>query len=135
SKKLRIDHEMSNKIQEQLISFNQKNIIENKEALGYGESLVNLLMNDNNFPLTDGNDVKVYVNGEAKFPAVLEAIQSAKHHIHIEYYIYENDEIGNTIKELLITKAGEGVAVRFIYDDLGSRSIRRKFIRDLKAAG
>lgn len=135
SKKLQMDHEMGNKVLEELKLFNQKNIDENKDNLGNAVSLVNLLMNDNNFPLTDENDVRVFVNGEEKFPAVLQAIRNAKHHIHIEYYIYENDEIGNTIKELLIAKVKEGVVVRFIYDDLGSRSIRRKFIRELKDSG
>jgi cardiolipin synthase len=56
-------------------------------------------------------------------------------HIHIEYYIYKDDEIGKVIEQVLIQKAKEGVAVRFIYDDFGSRSIRKKLIRRLKAAG
>src|SRR5690606_170752 len=58
-----------------------------------------------------------------------------KHHIHIEYYIYENDHIGNLLKDILIEKAKEGLEVRLIYDDFGSRSIRRKFVRELRAAG
>ena len=45
-------------------------------------------------PLTRRNKVKLLLNGEEKFPEVLEALSNAKHHIHIEYYIYEQDEIG-----------------------------------------
>src|SRR6185312_10020640 len=74
-------------------------------------------------------------NGENKFPEVLKALSEAKNHIHIEYYIYEDDEIGTEIGNLLIKKAREGVAVRFIYDDFGSSSIRKEFVSSLNANG
>nr|WP_207434303.1 cardiolipin synthase [Sabulibacter ruber] len=101
---------------------------------GYTE-LVKLLLNDGLSPLTGGNHVKLLLNGEQKFPEVLQALSQARHHIHIEYYIIDNDHIGNQIKDVLIQKAREGVKVRFIYDDYGSRSIRRKYVKELKAAG
>lgn len=135
SKKLIIDQIAGNQVADQLKIYHQRNLEENEKILGNGISLVNLLMNDNQFPLTDENEVKVLVNGEKKFPEVLKAIQEAKHHIHIEYYIYENDDIGNSIRDLLIAKAEEGVKVRFIYDDFGSSSIRRGFVRKMKKAG
>src|SRR5690606_32885050 len=47
----------------------------------------------------------------------------------------EDDEIGQAIEKILIKKAQEGVQVRFIYDDFGSRSIRRKMVSRLKKAG
>lgn len=85
--------------------------------------------------LSDNNSVELFINGETKFPAVLEDLHQAKHHIHIEYYIYENDKIGNQIAEILIKKAKEGVKVRFIYDDFGSRSIRNQLVKKLIKAG
>ena len=45
-------------------------------------------------PLTSGNTARLLINGEEKFPAVIQALEEAKDHIHIEYYIYENDKIG-----------------------------------------
>jgi cardiolipin synthase A/B len=93
------------------------------------------LLNDGMSPLLGGNEVKLLINGENKFPEVLESLKSAKHHIHMEYYIFEDDGIGNQIKDLLIQKAREGVEVRFIYDDFGSRSIRSKFADELIAGG
>ena len=75
------------------------------------------------------------VNGENKFPEVLKALRTAKNHIHIEYYIFEDDEIGKAIEDILIQKAKEGATVRFIYDDFGSRSIRRKLVKRLKNGG
>jgi len=86
-------------------------------------------------PLTSGNAVALLVNGEEKFPAVLKALEEAKEHIHIEYYIYQNDTIGRAIEEILIRKAKEGVAVRFMYDDFGSKGIRRNLARRLRNAG
>ena len=84
-------------------------------------------------PLTSGNTAKLLVNGEDKFPEVIKAIEEAKEHIHIEYYIYENDLIGREIADLLIKKAKEGVKVRFIYDDFGARGIRKNIARKLRA--
>jgi cardiolipin synthase A/B len=98
------------------------------------KKLSKMLLNDDS-PLTNGNEVKLLINGENKFPEVLEALKNAKHHIHIEYYIFEDDNIGNQIKEILISKVAEGVKVRFIYDDFGSRSIRSKFANELNEAG
>jgi cardiolipin synthase len=82
--------------------------------------------------LASKNSVSVLINGEMKFAEVLKALEKAKHHIHIEYYIYEDDEIGRAIAEMLIRKVKEGVEVRFIYDDFGSRSIRRKIAKKIK---
>ncbi len=81
------------------------------------------------------NRVKLLINGENKFPDLLEAIANAKNHVHIEYYIFENDDIGNKIAEALMAKAREGVKVRLIYDDFGSSSIRKKFVKRLSEAG
>lgn len=84
---------------------------------------------------TQKNEVNLYINGEQKFPEVLKALQNARHHIHIEYYIYENDTIGNQIADVLIAKAKQGVTVRFVYDDFGSSGIRKKFTRRLRQEG
>ncbi|GGW53279.1 cardiolipin synthase 2 [Winogradskyella epiphytica] len=86
-------------------------------------------------PLTASNDVKLLINGEEKFPELLKALESATSHIHIEYYIYEDDITGNQIADMLIKKAKEGVEVRFMYDDFGSHSLRRSFINRLNEAG
>lgn len=81
------------------------------------------------------NDVMLLKNGEGKFPEVIKAIENAKETIHIEYYIVRNDVIGNKIKDLLIQKAKEGVKVRFIYDDFGSKHIRKKYAEEMRQAG
>jgi cardiolipin synthase A/B len=97
--------------------------------------LATMLIKDLHSPLTRKNRVKLLVNGEQKFPEVMEVLRGAKHHIHLEYYIYEQDEIGTAIIELLIEKAKEGVEVRFIYDDFGSPSIKKKVENRMREAG
>jgi cardiolipin synthase A/B len=86
-------------------------------------------------PVSRRNKVQLLINGEEKFPQVMEALRNAKHHIHIEYYIYEQDEIGEQIEEILIQKAKEGVQVRFIYDDFGSPNIKKRIEEKMREAG
>lgn len=71
------------------------------------------------------NETELLINGEEKFPKFIEAIKNAKDHIHLEYYIFEEDNIGNEIIELLIQKAQEGVTVRMIIDDFGSPQLSK----------
>lgn len=97
--------------------------------------LAAMLIRDLKSPLTRNNSVKLLVNGEQKFEEVMRVLRKAKHHIHIEYYIFEQDEIGSSIIELMIEKAREGVEVRFIYDDFGSPSIKKKIERRMRDAG
>jgi cardiolipin synthase len=98
-------------------------------------SAINYLYNAGNSPLSQRNYVELLINGEGKFAKVFEVLKKATHHIHLEYYIYDNDTIGNRLADLLIQKAQEGVTIRFLYDDLGSGKIGRKLLNRLKAAG
>ena len=82
-------------------------------------------------PLTASNEVQLLINGEEKFPELLKALEQATSHIHIEYYIYENDTTGNAVADVLIKKAQEGVEVRFMYDDFGSR-LGKSFLKKLQ---
>lgn len=99
--------------------------------------LIHLLSNENsdNSFILPNSEIKLLNNGENLYPLMLDEIRKAKKHIHIEYYIYEDDVIGNQLKDLLIKKAKEGVEVRFIYDDFGSQSIRHTIVKELKNAG
>ncbi len=98
------------------------------------QNLTEFIRHSGSSPLTANNEVKLLINGEEKFPELLNALQNAKSHIHIEYYIYENDITGNAVADVLIKKALEGVEVRFMYDDFGSR-LGKAFIKRLEDAG
>jgi len=112
-----------------------KNNFQISERLYSKKRLINLLLSNSNAILTSNNEVKVLHNGDETFPEIFRAIEQARHHVHLEYYIVEDDTIGNYLRELLIRKAIEGVEVRFIYDDVGSWQLKRKFIRSMQEAG
>jgi len=135
SKKIIEDDGLAKKLRDDIVNNSKQNFEQGGPGVQSNKELVLMLMKESMSPLTSGNEVTLLVNGENKFPQVLQALQTAKDHIHIEYYIYEDDEIGRAIEHVLVQKAKEGVTVRFIYDDFGSRSIRKKMIRRLKAAG
>ena len=135
SKKLVKDENLAKKIEADIFQYSKHNFEQADPAIQSTKELALMLVKDSMSPLTANNDVKLLINGENKFLSVLEALHSAKEHIHIEYYIYEDDEIGRAIENILIQKAQEGVTVRFIYDDFGSRSVRRKLVPRMKKLG
>ncbi|WP_295791310.1 cardiolipin synthase [Mucilaginibacter sp.] len=134
SKKIINDNKLLAEIREKIIHESEKTWDTGESEVKRHKKLARMLLNDNS-PLTGDNEVKLLLNGEEKFREVIQALKDAKHHIHIEYYIFENDAIGNTIKDVLIQKATQGVQVRFIYDDFGSRSIRHNLVKELIAGG
>lgn len=99
------------------------------------KTLTEFIRRSGSSPLTANNSVELFINGEEKFPALLIALEKAKSHIHVEYYIYENDVTGNQIADVLIKKSKEGLEVRFMYDDFGSHGLGQAFIQKLNDAG
>jgi cardiolipin synthase len=87
------------------------------------------------FPAKSGNRVVFYYEGTEAFAAKLEAIRAAKHHIHLEYFIFQPDETGHQLLDLLAQKAREGVEVRLLYDGMGSHRLGRRSLRPLIEAG
>ena len=88
-----------------------------------------------NAPLSIASDVRIFNDGARKFDALFEDIRQAKDHIHLQYYILTNDDLGKRLMELLTAKAKQGVKVRFLYDDLGSRSLPKSFFHEFGASG
>ena len=134
NKKLRITRREERQFYDQMVEATRQQAQNPPaELVGQGD-MVNLLLNECQAILSF-NRARLLLNGEDKFPRVLDALANARHHIHLEYYIYEDDEIGNRIKTVLMAKAREGVKVRFIYDAFGSKDLGSGFLRDLSEAG
>lgn len=85
--------------------------------------------------LFNDNDVEVYHSGAEKFENLLRDIASAKEYIHLQYYIIENDEIGNRLSEALIERRKAGVRIRVIYDDFGCWGVKKQYFKNLREAG
>lgn len=74
-------------------------------------------------------------DGNTTFSAIFDAINSAQSYILVQYYILRSDRLGLELKELLISKAREGLLVYVLYDDMGSFWLSRQYIKDLRRAG
>ena len=110
------------KLDRTLLDENHLNIIKllyrNNEAAGYAF-----------------NKIDVFSDGESTFASIFEAIRNAKDHVHIEFFIFDDDKISNQLRELLIQKSNEGVRVRMIYDYWGSFKLSKKYLKSLRQAG
>lgn len=133
--KIERNEEIYSKIKKYIEETHRKVLAERSHEVTKYENTSDFLFHSVHSPLTQGNEVQLLINGEEKFPKVFEAIKAAKHHIHLEYYIYANDDIGNRLADALIEKSREGIEVRFMYDDLGSNKIGKELLSRLREAG
>jgi cardiolipin synthase len=81
------------------------------------------------------SDVELFFDGNAAYASILQCIASAKHHVHLEYYIWEPDTIGTELRDALIERAKAGVQVRMVVDATGSNNLKKTFFAPLRAAG
>jgi len=121
-------------IQDQLIRLNNRIFIHDQKLIPK-RHLMKLLLNNSKALITEYNTVRVLNNGRQTFGSIIYELENARDHIHLEFYIIEDDQIGNRIKEILIRKALAGIDVKVLYDDLGSWSLSRKYIRELTSSG
>ena len=99
------------------------------------QDMIYLHLRNNHAVLTQDNDVQVFNDGEAKFEALLHDLEHAKDHIHFQYYILRLDHLGKRILDVLVRKAKQGVKVRVLFDDIGSRGLRKRHLRELTDNG
>ncbi|MGD6805006.1 cardiolipin synthase [Rossellomorea vietnamensis] len=109
-------------------SFRDSTVSNNKE-------LIYMHLINNEAVLTQDNEIEVFTHGEDKFDSLLKDIEAARNHIHFQYYILRRDALGKRILSALTEKAREGVKVRVLYDEMGSRTLNKRFFRDLIKAG
>jgi cardiolipin synthase A/B len=86
-------------------------------------------------PPTTATDVRLLVDGAATYAALLAAIREARHHVHLEYYIFAADATGTALRDALVERARAGVAVRLLLDAVGSSKCPHRFFAPLLAAG
>lgn len=102
------------------LEFDKNQIREVDDFLDRKLKLVKLLYSNKNSPLTLCNEIDILKNGNTKFEALLRDLDTAKNHIHLEYYIIKDDKIGSRVLDILCKKATQGLKVRLTYDDVGS---------------
>ncbi len=122
------------RVQEQLEILENDQLPYKQNVLKQYKELYYLHLKHNDAIYSQNNKVDLFTDGTEKFSALIRDLEQAKDHIHLLYYIVRPDQLGTKIANVLIKKAKEGVEVRFLYDDMGSRSLNRKFIRRLEDA-
>jgi cardiolipin synthase len=100
-----------------------------------GARLEGILGRVSDAPLREGNRIALLRNGPDTYDDWLAAITRAERWIHLDNYIFENDEIGNKFAETLSAKAKEGVRVRVLHDWFGCMDVPRSFWRAMREAG
>ena len=115
-------------LKENRLEFKQPQMDESKE-------LIHMNLLTNNSVLTQDNSVEVFDGGTNKFERLLQDIEHAKDHIHIQYYIFKLDNLGNRILNALIKQVKSGVKVRILYDEMGSRGVKKRHFKELTDAG
>lgn len=101
----------------------------------HSAGLMKMLLNNNKSLVTEHNNVHLLIDGSETFEALKAALKQAKHHIHLEFYILDDDELGQSIFDILIEKAHRGVTVRILYDDVGSWELSNRIIKIMRKAG
>ncbi|MFC0360989.1 cardiolipin synthase [Enterococcus canintestini] len=132
----KFDVETNRKIKEINALIHQNNKRYDKEEVEIELKLLErYLKSVDESPLTRGNSVELYTDGNEKFAALFADIKAAKDNVHVEYYAFFPDRIGHQFLHLLVEKAKEGVEVRLIYDPWGAKGSNEKFFQPLVAAG
>ncbi len=86
------------------------------------------------FPFV-GNEVEMFTAGAPLLEQLLADIRAARHHIHLETYIIEDDSVGQSLSAALQEAAGRGVSVRVIYDDVGCWNVPSRFFAEMERGG
>jgi cardiolipin synthase len=97
--------------------------------------IIDLFVSENFSLPFKGSEVKIHTDGYSFFHALLKEIASAKDHIHLDMYIFEDDALGNMVRDALVAKTREGVEVRLIYDDVGCWNVSNRFFERMREEG
>ncbi|MDR0542601.1 MAG: cardiolipin synthase [Dysgonamonadaceae bacterium] len=117
------------------LSFNDLLCDDSVEIAADYANLVRLLKSNNHSPVLYGSRVEIFTSGERMFEALIRDMENAKNHIHIEFFIFNDDETGRLVKTVLMKKALQGLKVRFIYDNVANWKVPRKFYYEMQEAG
>lgn len=88
-----------------------------------------------NLEMTHSNSAELLINGPATFASILDGVSRAQDYILFQFYMFHDDELGRQVQEALIERAGNGVRVYVLYDEVGSSDLPQSYVDKLRAAG
>ena len=83
----------------------------------------------------EGNATEVFTDGYSMLYSLMKEISKAKHHIHLQFYIFEDDAVGRLVRDALIDRARDGVKIRVLYDDVGCWKVPHDFYEQMLCEG
>jgi cardiolipin synthase len=86
-------------------------------------------------PFTRGNRLETLIDGDETFDRIFDSIGKASEYLCINFFIVKNDTLGLRFQQALIERARAGVRVYFLFDEIGSHKLPRKYLRELREAG
>lgn len=86
-------------------------------------------------PFRGGHALRLLVNGEATFDAILAAIAQARHCVLVQFFVIHDDALGRRLQRALLERAAAGVSVCVLYDGVGSHDLPAHYVEALRAGG
>ena len=124
---------LDHKIQRNL-SFMQNNLFKDNVTPERIHPLMNSINLLSNPGFTSHNTIELLIDGEQTYASMFEALEKAEKYILFQFYIFRVDNTGKKFAEVLLKKAGQGVQINFLYDEIGSE-IPDSFIEKFQRAG
>lgn len=120
---------------EQMRALESDNFSKGNHQIVKYKDMVRMLLYNNAAFLTTDNTIKIFTDGKTKFDSLIDDINHAKDYIHIQYYIFKSDDLGHKILTALEHKLDEGLEIKMLYDDMGSRALRKKDLKHFRNKG
>jgi cardiolipin synthase len=86
-------------------------------------------------PVSSAEALHILRAAKEFYPALEQRTQQARHHVHLEFYIWRGDETGRRFLRLLTEAAQRGVTVRLLLDGVGSFGLSQALLTDFRKAG
>lgn len=126
---------LESSLENQINEFKSNTFIFNQKEIEPYKDMIHLHQIHSHALFTQDNSIKIFTDGKEKFNELLQDIKKAEKSIHMLYFIFQNDSLGQEILNALTLKAQEGVEVRLLLDAMGSKNITKKVLSDFREAG
>ncbi len=97
--------------------------------------LARVLARLNRIPPTGVDRFRLLHTADVFYDALVERIEGARHHIHVQFFIWRDDAPGRRLRDALVAAARRGVQVRVLLDEIGSVLLASSHFRELVEAG
>ncbi|GBV42511.1 cardiolipin synthase [Staphylococcus aureus] len=122
-------------LKQQIESFDKGNYGTDNKQVQKHHDLVRMLLMDQDGFLTENNKINHFIDGNDLYDQVLQDIKNAKEYIHLEYYTFALDGLGQRILKALEEKLKQGLEVKILYDDVGSKKVKMANFDHFKLLG